>query len=113
MAARRTRRCIQCGSAGEWWDHGGGGWCARRLCAELHEAACAVLSVLPAAPAALPTVTFSRPKPRRERNPGAERILAEHLVETIGRHRLAGRAALLAGDLDTAFDELRTARQPD
>ena len=104
-------RCSQCGSAAERCDHCGGALCARRLCAELHEAACAVLSVLPAAPAALPTVTFSRPKPRRERNPGAERILAEHLVETIGRHRLAGRAALLAGDLDTAFDELWTARQ--
>ena len=104
-------RCSQCGSAAERCDHCGGALCARRLCAELHEAACAVLSVLPAAPAALPTVTFSRPKPRRERNPEAERILAEHLVETIGQHRLAGRAALLAGDLDTAFDELWTARQ--
>jgi hypothetical protein len=38
-------------------------------------------------------------------------VLAEQLMSTIGHHRQAGRAALIAGDLDTAFDELWAARQ--
>lgn len=106
-----TMRCSQCQGAAERCDRCGGALCARRLCAELHEAACAVLSALPDAPTTVRAASVARTKPRRERNPEAERILAEHLVETIGQHRLAGRAALLAGDLDTAFDELWTARQ--
>src|SRR5207249_8420211 len=48
---------------------------------------------------------------RRERNPEAERLLAQQLVQTIGHHRQAGRAALLVGDLDTAFDEIWAARR--
>lgn len=42
-------------------------------------------------------------------------MLAEQLMSTIGHHRQAGRAALIAGDLDTAFDELSAARhlEPD
>jgi hypothetical protein len=58
------------------------------------------------------TVTF-RPSPRtrRERNPEAERALAEQFVKRITQHRQAGRLALLAGDLDTAFDELWAARE--
>jgi hypothetical protein len=52
------------------------------------------------------------PRPRRrERNVVAERILAEQLALTIGQHRQTGRAALLAGELDIAFDELCAARQ--
>jgi hypothetical protein len=60
-------------------------------------------------------VTYARPRPRptrrRDRNPEAERLLAEQLATTIGHHRQAGRSALMAGDLDTAFDELSAARQ--
>jgi hypothetical protein len=59
------------------------------------------------------TRTYTRPQTarHRERNPEAERLLAEQLVLTIGHHRQAGRSALLAGDLDLAFDELWAARQ--
>jgi hypothetical protein len=38
-------------------------------------------------------------------------LLAEQLAATIGHHRQAGRSALMAGDLDTAFDQLWAARQ--
>ncbi|HEV7662202.1 MAG TPA: hypothetical protein VGQ62_01610, partial [Chloroflexota bacterium] len=50
-----------------------------------------------------------------ERNESAERLLAEQLVVHITQHRQSGRAALLVGDLDTAFDELWAARtlEPD
>jgi hypothetical protein len=106
-----TIPCSQCGSAATRCDRCSGAWCARGLCSDLHEASCAALSVLPAAPAVAHTAVSFRARPRRERNPEAERVLAEHLVETVTRHRHAGRAALLGGDLDTAFDELWTARQ--
>jgi hypothetical protein len=49
--------------------------------------------------------------PRRDRNQETERLLAEQTVLHVTRHRQAGRAALLAGDLDIAFDELWAARQ--
>ena len=109
--------CGQCGQVAERCDRCAGALCARRLCAELHEAACAVLPALPVAPAASPGPVRLNERPRRERvlDPEAARAVAEHLVETIVRHRQAGRAALLAGDLDTAFDELWAARhlEPD
>jgi len=56
-----------------------------------------------------------RPRPRRQRSPEAESQIAQHLVLQITQHRQAGRSALLAGDLDTAFDELWAARllEPD
>lgn len=106
--------CGQCGGAAERCDRCAGAVCSRRLCAELHDAACAVLSALPITPAMVPGPTNIQVlRPRRERalNPEAARVLAEHLVETITFHRQNGRAALLAGDLDTAFDELWAARQ--
>ena len=103
--------CNQCGAAAQRCEHCGAGVCTRRFCAELHEAACAAVSALPKAPGAT-SVTYVPPAVRRrERNPDAERALAEQLMLTIGHHRQTGRAALIAGDLDTAFDELWAARQ--
>src|SRR5579859_3204783 len=103
--------CSQCGSPAQQCEHCGAGVCNRRFCAELHEAACAAVSSLPARPAKT-QVTYARPAVRRrERDPEAERVLAEQLMSTIGHHRQAGRAALIAGDLDTAFEELWAARQ--
>ncbi len=99
--------CSQCGAPAEPCPHCGSTLCTRRLCAELHEAACAAVAALPATP-----ITYSRPRPqRRERDAALERALAEQLVLTISHHRQAGRAALVAGDLDAAFDELWAARQ--
>jgi hypothetical protein len=106
-----TITCSQCGAAATRCERCSGAWCARSLCADLHDASCAAASVLPAAPAVAHAAVSFRARPRRERNPEAERVLAEHLVETVTHHRQAGRAALLAGDLDTAFDELWTAHQ--
>ena len=105
-----TITCSQCGGAATRCDRCSGAWCARGLCADLHEASCAALSALPVGPAPMHAAVNFRPRPRRERNTEAERVLAEHLVETVNRHRQSGRAALLAGDLDAAFDELWTAR---
>jgi hypothetical protein len=104
--------CSQCGAAANRCEHCGVGVCEKRFCAELHEAACAAVSALPSGPQA-PTITYKRPiaRKRKERNPEAERALAEQLMLTIDHHRQAGRAALLAGDLDTAYDELWAARQ--
>jgi hypothetical protein len=105
--------CSQCGGPAERCERCAGPICARRLCAELHDAACAAVSALPAAPATPTGIPYTRRQAprRRERNPEAERLLAEQLGLTIAHHRRAGRAALLAGDLDTAFDELWAARQ--
>jgi tetratricopeptide (TPR) repeat protein len=107
--------CSQCGEAAQRCETCGAGVCARRFCAELHEVACAAVSALPKPPgpgASSVSVAYARPTVRRrERNPEAERALAEQLMLTISHHRQAGRAALLAGDLDTAFDELWAARQ--
>ncbi|MBV8870480.1 MAG: hypothetical protein JOY65_13860, partial [Acetobacteraceae bacterium] len=104
--------CSQCGAAAERCEHCGAGVCAKRFCVELHEAACAAVSALPSGPKSIP-ITYAKPKAskRKERNPEAERALAEQLMLTIDHHRQAGRAALLAGDLDTAYDELWAARQ--
>ena len=102
--------CNQCGIAAERCERCAGALCTRRLCAELHEAACATMSELPRAPMPVAYPPRQTPK-RRERNPEAERFLAEQLVQVIGHHRHSGRVALLAGDLDTAFDELWAARQ--
>jgi len=100
--------CSQCGAAAERCAHCGGALCARRFCAELHEAACAAVSVLPSPPSTVEPdtrITYARPTARRrERNLDAERALAEQLMLTIGHHRQAGRTALMAGDLDTAYD---------
>ncbi len=109
--------CSQCGAAAERCARCASALCARRLCAELHEVSCAAVSALPAGQIPVPTrLAFApRPRPRRQRNPEAERLIAEHLVQQITQHRHAGRTALLAGDLDTAFDELWAARllEPD
>jgi hypothetical protein len=61
-------------------------------------------------------ITYApRPRPRRQRSPEAESLIAQHLVLQITQHRHAGRTALLAGDLDTAFDQMWAARllEPD
>jgi len=122
--------CSQCGAPAERCVRCAGALCPHRLCAELHEASCEAVSALPTGPAGgdlsapsasdapfpfpfVPTpVSFTPRVPRRrERNQAAERAAAEQLVEQITRHRHAGRAALLAGELDTAFEELWAARQ--
>src|SRR5438105_13926472 len=102
--------CSQCGAPADRCERCAAALCQRRFCAELHEASCAAVSALPSGPR---TIAYAPPKPqrRRERNPEAERLLAEQLVLTIGHHRHTGRTALLAGDLDVAFDELWAARQ--
>src|SRR5438105_1763836 len=108
-----TILCGQCGSPAKRCERCAAALCARRFCAELHEASCAAVTALPSGPSTT-TITYQvkRQAPRRrERNPEAERLFADQLVLTIGHHRQAGRAALLAGDLDTAFDELWAARQ--
>ena len=102
--------CSQCGAAATRCDRCSGALCARSLCADLHDAACPAVGMLPAAPAAAHAAASFRPRPRRERDPEAERLVAEQLVHAVNRHRQLGRAALLAADLDTAFDELWTAR---
>jgi hypothetical protein len=63
-----------------------------------------------------PTLIAYKPRRvRRDRDTDAERVTAERLVQQIGTHRQVGRAALLAGDMDAAFDELWAARalEPD
>jgi hypothetical protein len=57
-------------------------------------------------------ISYTRPAAgRRVHDPEAERVLAEKLMLAIGHHRQVGRAALVAGDLDTAYDQLCAARQ--
>src|SRR5438067_8453271 len=109
-----TLLCSQCGGPADLCDRCAGALCPRRLCAELHEASCAAVAALPA-PTAGVIYTPRPPKPAKHRNPEAERALAEELVKRVSHHRQAGRAALLIGDLDTAFDELWAARllEPD
>ena len=116
-----TTLCSQCGGPAELCDRCAGALCSRRLCAELHEASCSAAQALPAPPLASfgTRVTYTpararTPKPKH-RNPEVERALAEELVARVSQHRQAGRAALLVGDLDTAFDELWAARllEPD
>src|SRR5260221_2483160 len=106
--------CSQCGAAAERCPRCAGALCARRLCGQLHEAACDdAVNALASAPT-LPTtrtVYAPRPQPRRQRDPEVERLIAHRLVVQITQHRHTGRAALLAGELDTAFDELWSARQ--
>ncbi|MBV9748808.1 MAG: hypothetical protein JO157_08330 [Acetobacteraceae bacterium] len=105
--------CSQCGAPAERCARCAGALCARRLCAELHEAACSAVSVLPSEPVLAVARAYAdrrSPPRRRERNPDIERLLAAQLVENISDHRRGGRAALLVGDLDTAFDELCAAR---
>jgi hypothetical protein len=111
--------CSQCGAPANRCARCAGALCPQRLCAELHEASCAAVSALPAGPAlqsfgsrptAPPIVFTPHARRRRERNPDAERQAAEQLVQHIARHRQYGRAALLAGELDTAFEELWAAR---
>jgi hypothetical protein len=109
--------CSQCGAPAERCDRCSGALCARRLCAELHDASCvavveAVADATQAADRSLMTVTVvPKAPPRRDRNQQTERLLAEQTVLHVTRHRQAGRAALMAGDLDTAFEELWAARQ--
>jgi len=82
---------------------------------------CEAVSALPvgaplaAVPVTAPILFTPKPRHRKERNTEAERVIAEHLVAQITRHRQSGRAALLTGDLDVAFDELWAARhlEPD
>jgi hypothetical protein len=69
------------------------------------------MSTLPREPLLVLASAYKPKVRRRERNEAAERIIAEQLVAQVTRHRQAGRAALLVGDLDAAFDELWAARQ--
>src|SRR5258708_1533927 len=111
-----TMLCSQCGAPAERCGRCAGALCQRRLCAELHGAACAAVSALPADPQFVPTSVAYKPRPRRRaRNQDVERLIAEQVVARITQHRRAGRAALLVGDLDAAFDELWSARslEPD
>ncbi|GAC1314828.1 MAG: hypothetical protein NVSMB2_04940 [Chloroflexota bacterium] len=74
------------------------------------------MSALPPEPVTAPTVIGFKPRRvRRDRDTDAERVTAERLIQQIGTHRQVGRAALLAGDMDAAFDELWAARalEPD
>ena len=106
--------CSQCNAPAERCTRCAAALCARRLCAELHEVSCEAVSTLPVAvPLTDPAPAPFKPRPRagRERNTEAERVVADHLVMQITRHRQSGRAALLTGDLDAAFDELGAARQ--
>src|ERR1700694_4304267 len=110
--------CSQCNAPAERCTRCAAALCTRRLCAELHEASCEAVSALPvgapdAAPLPAPIIFKSRARPRRERDTEAERVVADHLVMQITRHRQSGRAALLTGDLDMAFDELWAARHLD
>jgi hypothetical protein len=109
--------CSQCGAPAERCARCASALCARRLCAELHEVSCSAVSALPAGQMPRPTRStyVARTAPRRQRSPEAESQIAQHLVLQISQHRQAGRSALLAGDLDTAFDELWAARllEPD
>src|SRR4051812_4316526 len=104
--------CGQCGSPAERCEHCAGALCLRLLCAELHEASCAAVSAMPSATPLEEPVLAARPAPRTrtERDQDAERQRVEHLVLAIPRHRHKGRAALVSGELDTAFDELWRAR---
>src|SRR5579859_4261800 len=108
--------CSQCDAPAERCTRCAAALCARRLCAELHEASCEAVSALPvgapiaAVPTAPPLFT-PRTRQRRERNTEAERVVAQQLVTQITQHRLSGRAALLTGNLDVAFDELWAARR--
>src|SRR5215207_6551273 len=109
--------CSQCGSPAARCERCSSALCSRRLCAELHDASCAAVSGLPPVPAVPARLVVKRitHRPRRERNQQLERHLAEQLHVRISKHRQTGRAALLAGDLDTAADELCAARdlEPD
>src|SRR5919197_6082106 len=108
--------CAQCGSPAERCARCSGALCRRKLCAELHEAACDALSAMPTEPAgeAVPGLRTERTArgTRERRSPAgnADRQLVEQLVLTISQHRAQGRAALLLGELDGAFAELWTAR---
>jgi hypothetical protein len=63
----------------------------------------------PAAPP--PPARPARRQPRDDQRLDVERAAIEQLIARVSQHRQAGRAALLVGDLDTAFDELWLARQ--
>jgi hypothetical protein len=109
--------CSQCGAPAERCARCASALCARRLCAELHEVSCSAVSALPARQIQAPIAStyVPRQRQRRQRSPEVESQIAQQLVVQITQHRQAGRSALLAGDLDTAFDELWAARllEPD
>src|SRR5258708_4274216 len=109
--------CSQCGTPAQRCARCASALCARRLCAELHEVSCSAVSALPAGqmPFVSQSTYVAKRAPRRPRSPEADSQIAQHLVLQITQHRQAGRSALLAGDLDTAFDELWAARllEPD
>ena len=96
--------CSQCGSPAERCERCAGALCLRLFCSELHDASCAAVSALPGRESAV--MATKRTRSTIERDEDAERLQVEQLVLAITRHRHAGRAALIAGDLDTAVDEL-------
>ena len=103
--------CAQCGSPAERCARCSGALCPRKLCAELHEAACTALSTMPPRPARVePTPRKLRPSGDRRRPTTLDRQLVQQLVLTIAQHRADGRAALLIGELDRACTELWSAR---
>ena len=106
--------CAQCGAPAERCARCGGALCPRRLCAQLHDAACHALSALaePAVQAA------AEPRPARlanrvdsQHNNRPVQAVVERLMVSIARHRADGRAALVVGELDQAFTDLCAARE--
>jgi hypothetical protein len=97
-----AERCVRCGAA----------LCLKKFCAELHEAACEALSALPGEllgepePAARP-VAQARGQVRKAT---PDQQIVDNLILTIAQHRADGRAALLVGELDQAYNELCGAR---
>ena len=77
--------CSQCGAPAERCDRCSGALCARRLCAELHEASCVAVDscngrrARPPSARRWPCVVSAKAPPPRERNQEAERLLAEQL----------------------------------
>jgi hypothetical protein len=104
--------CGQCGAPAERCVRCGAALCVKKLCAELHDAACDALSALPElAVETSPTpakATISRKE--RPKRTAADHRVVEKLILTIAQHRADGRAALLVGELDQAFTELCAAR---
>ena len=115
-----TMLCSQCGSPAERCERCAGALCPRRLCAELHEAACDAMTELPAQPtggsslsaSGLPrqTAPTSRAQRRSRLRSGLHRRRAA--VVRISQHRQAGRAALFIGDLDTAVRRVVRGARP-
>ena len=112
--------CSQCNAPAERCTRCAAALCARRLCAELHEASCELVSALPVgAPvvAVSPAPVVFKPRTRQRRGAQHGSRAGDRRASGDANHPPppVGRAALLTGDLDMAFDELWAARhlEPD